>query len=136
MENQKQDPSYREIKEKARLFYKSIGSVWCPALDDEVFFDESGFRHLVQKGRRFRMKSEQKRRFALLKYAREVLESSSKCSENVRGVENSRAHYWKFKKDLDGIAITVVVRQMEGDDKRFLSIYGKKQKSAPESADS
>ena len=56
------EDSYEEAKRRAKLFYQGIGRVWCPALKDYIAFDERGFRHLIQKGRRFRMKSEHKRR--------------------------------------------------------------------------
>ncbi len=46
----------------AEAFYFGLGRVWCPALDDFVHFEKLGFRHLLQKGRKFRIKSEQHRR--------------------------------------------------------------------------
>ncbi len=43
------DESYQKEKKKAKEFYAAIGRVWCPALDEHVVFNNTGFRHLIRK---------------------------------------------------------------------------------------
>lgn len=136
MENENLCESYSEAKQKAKLFYKSIGRIWCPALDEEIFFNEKGFRHLIQKGRTPRLKSEQKRRFALLKHAKEIIESGLVVVEHKAEQKNQEVLYWRLKSCRDDVVITVIIQQVKNGKKHFLSVYGRKQKSALGSADS
>jgi hypothetical protein len=136
MENEVAQNSYQEAKENAKIFYKSIKRVWCPALNDFVSFGGVGFAHLIKKERRSRAKSEQKRRFALLPYVGEILKSKPFSSTEERIIGLSHVRYWKFIDYRNGEIIKVIVRQMDNGSKHFLSVYGRKQKSAHESANS
>ncbi len=135
MQNPIVEKSHREIKEEAEIFYKKIGSVWCPALNYSVRFDEIGFTHLQRKGRKFRAKNEQKRRFALLPSVENILISRPFSSYEERIIGSSHVQYWKFMDRRDANVIKVVVRQVNNGPKHFLSVYSRKQKPAPESAD-
>ena len=73
MENPVGENAYEEAEQKAKEFYKSIGRVWCPVLGDYVAFNKIGFRHLLGRGRKPRSRSDQMRRFALLRYAVDIL---------------------------------------------------------------
>jgi predicted RNA binding protein YcfA (HicA-like mRNA interferase family) len=124
--------NYETAKQNAKKIYASIKIVWCPALHDSVVFNRIGFQHLIQKGSAFRPKSEQKRRFALLVHAKDILQQSNVASEE----DKAGAKLWIISGNRDGIDIKIIVRQIGNGKKHFLSIYGKKQKSAPKSADS
>jgi hypothetical protein len=128
--------SYLEAKQKAKELYKSIGRVWCPALNDYVSFDKAGFRHLMQKGRVPRIKSEQRRRFALLVHVKDILNTEPFVSVEERIVNDNCVRYWKFVGNRGGVVVKLVVRQVEGRQKHFFSVYGQKQKPAPLRADS
>ena len=125
-----------------RDFYKNIGRAWCPALNDYVAFTSAGLRHLIRKGGKRRSNSEQARRFLLLPYAKEIVESSA--VEVVHGKDKiiradkrhgatvlirSHADFWTLTKTYGDTAITVVVRQLAGKEKHFFSIYNAKPKN-------
>jgi hypothetical protein len=61
------------VQRNAKVLYRKIGKVWCPALNDFIAFDNAGFQHLIRKGKELRPKSEQRWRFDLLEYAKGVL---------------------------------------------------------------
>jgi hypothetical protein len=44
----KYEDSYKQAKEKAELLYAKLDRVWCPALDEHVIFNRSGFQHLMR----------------------------------------------------------------------------------------
>ena len=66
--------SYRNKFLSAKKYYKSIGTIKCPALDNElVYFRRDGFEHLIRKDRKIRPIPDQLRRFKLLYKARMVM---------------------------------------------------------------
>ncbi len=125
-----------ENPNKRNLPYGKIGRIWCPSLKDDVAFDNNGFRHLIWKGRKHRPESDRKRRFALLKYAPEIV---AHPNSNINYKEQkafsiierhgkkiakaSRAKFWALSKKCDGKMITVVIRQIKSGKKHFFSIY-------------
>jgi hypothetical protein len=129
---------YGKAKQEAKEFYREIRRVWCPALNDYVKFGNDGLRHLMRKRGVFRPKSEQKRRFALLRDTTAIIanptmkasqnEKISLRSINRRGkklVVSSAAKFWKLTGRNENQVIKVVIRQFEGGKKEFLSVYGK-----------
>jgi hypothetical protein len=121
---------------KGKKLYKSIGNVSSPSLNDDVAFNSMGFRHLIRKHGVRRPKSEQKRRFNLLVFAREVIKNPDEIIHSEpkkvvklvyrhgkrKSIETS-AKFWKMKKKFPDKTITVVIRQFQGGKKHFLSIY-------------
>jgi hypothetical protein len=118
-------------KKQAKGFYKRIGETWCPPLKTWIKFDSSGFAHLIQKTNIPRSKAEQRRRFALLPDAVSILKDKDILPKHITKDTNpTPIHLWIFIKIKDNIRITVVVRQLGNSAYHFLSVYGKKQKSA------
>lgn len=128
----------KNIKE----FYKNLGSLWCPALDDHVTFANDGLRHLVRKNGKRRTKHEQARRFSLLPHAKEIIQDNTvkvihEESMTARLVKRhgaailtqSHANFWTLTKDYGSTAITIVIRQIENKEKHFFSIYDAKSKN-------
>ena len=122
--------------------YKNAGRVWCSALNDYVSFTNAGIQHLMRKNGKRRSLPEQKRRFRLLPYAREIIESQEvKISHekgetihfskqhNVAMIKKPPADFWKLTKAYGDATITIVIRQIEGKEKHFFSIYDAKQKN-------
>ena len=116
---------YEEARRKTELFYKNIGQIWCPSLNDVVIFNDAGLKHLIKKGRLPRPKSEQKRRFFMLRYVKEILRTKHPFSIDERVVAGVVIRCWKFVDTKNGHTIKIVVRQVEGRKKHFLSVYGK-----------
>ncbi len=111
-------------KEKYREFYMKVGSIPCPAFDNErVFFTEEGFKHLIEKGRRLRGKKDRNRRFKLLLDVPPILFHAKNYS-NYRKSEigGSIAHFWSIEQQL----LVVVIRQIGKGNKHFFSVFTKK----------
>jgi len=122
--------SYAETKRFLRQFYKNIGQIWCPVLNDYIVFTRRGFDHLIGKGDIVRPKSEQKRRFSLLPYVQDILiYPHAEFSYETKLINEKNIHYWKFTGAGGGMHITIIIKQTPKGKKQFLTVYGKKQKS-------
>jgi hypothetical protein len=122
--------SYADAKKKAKAFYKSIGRVWCPAVNEYVIFDSAGFRHLIQKTAIPRSRAEQLRRFALLPHVITILKKPDVIPRHfVKDAHEPPIHLWVFIEVKEGVRVTIVIRQSGNGKYHFFSIYGKKQKS-------
>ena len=129
-----QDPiaeeSYSAIKEKAKKQYAEIGHVWCPFLNENIYFTKAGFKHLIWKGARQRPKTEQKRRFLLLSFVKNIIESSDVVFKYER---RGGADFWASTNIYGNKKITLILRQLDGQAKHFFSIFSDKQKTASKS---
>ena len=112
--------SYKKAKYQAEKFYKKIGYVWCSALHDHVVFNRAGFRHLMRKGKIWRPKSEQKRRFALLPFVEMIIENPAAHFTTRQG---SNVTFWSFSKQDNNERITLIIRQVGNGKKHFFSIF-------------
>lgn len=87
-------PSKTEIellKEETRTLYKGIGSLWCPAVKDNVVFNAHGWRHLSfrRNGRR-RDPKDLKLRHRLFKNVHEVVKNSKVCLLSFKDISSRR----------------------------------------------
>ena len=121
--------SYDEARKKAKAEYISIQQVWCPALGDYVIFSSNGFRHLIRDGKKYRHKAEQKRRFALIPIAKKILEGSQVFARHAINSKEKNVIFWVFMREGEDKTIKVIVRQIEGQKKKFLSVFEKNKKS-------
>lgn len=135
---------YQSAKRHAHKFYKKIGEILCPALNNErIVFNNIGFNHLIRKIK-LRSRREQKRRFALLNYAKDILTSNKVFIEyrqeerqliiNKQGNPVARAiciYYWTFYYETKNSRIKLVVRQLGQGQKHFYSIMSDKRKKTP-----
>ena len=108
----------------AEALYFGFGCVWCPTLDDFVYFGKLGFRHLIRKGRKFRTRNEQCRRLALLPYTPIILKDKSAILD-ADNRYTEKIKYWTLKAPYKKDDITVVVMQIKQGKKYFVSIYAK-----------
>ena len=115
MENEKTARDYKETKQNAKEFYTSIGMVWCPALKDRVVFNRLGFQHLIRPKNIERPRREQRKRFALLPIARNIIENDDaitkrhqKVTTHIVKIHGARipirsyVNYWEFTERSDG----------------------------------
>jgi len=109
---------------EVRDAYKKIGTAQSSALcGDRVFFSNIGFNHLIRKKREPRSRKERDSRFALLKYAKDIIEGKEAeifYRQSVGAI--STMHFWAFAAIIDGRIIKVVVSQVNNERKQFLSI--------------
>lgn len=97
------------IKEK----YSSLGFTICPFLEQQVFFNNKGFKHLLYKsGNRKRDYSETLERSGYLGLAKEILSKTTTLQEKETLVsENKTVYYFGFIAIVENIKLKVVVRK-------------------------
>lgn len=126
-----EEVNYKTLKREAKQFYSSLKKVWSPALNEDVTFNSSGFRHLVWQKKTPRRQKEQIKRFGLLPHVAEVINSPDKSFEYRRiSKQTGDVQFWGFAKQIEVMQIKVVVRQVGNGNKHFFSIFEKKQKTA------
>lgn len=115
---------YYEKLNGANSFYFQIGTISCPALNNEkVHFERNGFRHLVRKGRKRRYIKDQLRRFKLLPNVTDVIKYGIKISYNKRISSNGIiVEFFTISLTKDGTRIKVIVRRINGGTLHFFSI--------------
>ena len=130
---------YPAYKKWAKKFYKKIGAVLSPALDNQyVSFNNTGFNHLIRK-LSLRSRNEQKRRFLLLPRAESIIKNPKAIivyrkeekkilikRKEIKILKESIIHYWTFVYFTDSRRIKVVIRQVNNGSKHFYSIMDKK----------
>jgi hypothetical protein len=120
MENPAFQSEYKKTKKEAREIYNKIGRVWCPALNDYIVFNRTGFRHLLRKNSLPRARNEQKRRFALLPQSALIL---SDPFVNITHRKEGKFDFWAFTKEHNNRKIKVIIRQIGEHQKHFFSIF-------------
>lgn len=130
---------YEKAKQKAKALYIAIGQVPATALNGElVSFTGVGFNHLMRKGRIPRTRNEQKKRFVLVPYIKQVIQNSRTVLEYRQTIEeieidrhgkkvliSSTAEFWKLVEKIDDCIVKVVIRQLDtGGPKHFFSVMG------------
>jgi hypothetical protein len=130
---------YLACKKWAKKFYKTIGIVLSPALDNQyVSFNNTGFTHLIRK-MSLRSRNEQKRRFLLLPKVESIIKNPKALivyrkeekkilikKKEAKILKESIVHYWTFVCFTDSKRIKVVIRQINNGSKHFYSIMDKK----------
>lgn len=130
---------YKACKKWAKKFYKKIGSIICPALDNQyISFNNTGFTHLIRK-MSLRSRNEQKRRFLLLPKVESIIKNPKAVivyrkeekkvfvkKKEIKFLKESTIHYWTFVHFTDSKRIKAVIRQVGGGFKHFYSIMDKK----------
>jgi hypothetical protein len=114
---------YRRAKKQAREEYGKLKSVWSPAFNDQIAFNNKGFKHLVGDGRRPRKRTDQIRRFILLPLAKSIIADVDICDDHR---QVGQTQFWALAKENGGEMVRVVVRQIGMGKKHFFSIYNQK----------
>jgi len=132
---------YVACKKWAKKFYKKIGIILSPALNNQyVSFNNIGFTHLIRK-MSLRSRNEQKKRFLLLPKAETIIKNPKAIivykkeekkilikTRKAKILKESTIHYWTFVYFTDSKRIKVVIRQVNNGSKHFYSIMDKKVK--------
>lgn len=127
----------KETKEKVEKEYKSIQKVWCPFLEDYVYFNVEGFEHLLFKSwNRTRAITEQYTRLRLFNLVPDIIRKSHTLQEYnetklfVRQKINSRwekrlktVYYHVFIAIVKKIRLKIIIKEIEGSNKIFYSLY-------------
>ena len=127
-----------KLIKKQRAYYKSIVSVFCPILQDTVFFTSEGFNHLLYKTyHKPRKLSERFMKLKCLDYATEVL---ANCNVILKTRESQGKIKEKYKKIIwhelvyevkKGTKVRVIVEKRGSGKNTFLSIMPHDKRSKP-----
>jgi len=118
--------NYEKLKEDALSFYNSIGKVFSPAFNQEVYFTAEGFNHIIFKGARSeRERPSQILRFKLLSLAQKLVKISTTYQELEETLKEFRVKsykktilktkpvtYWGVIAIIDGRKIKVIIRKI------------------------
>ncbi len=112
------------LREKTRLLYQKIGSVYCPYLSDRVYFSSEGFNHIrYRSARRERHPQVQYLRYKLLYLAPGLLEMSHTLQEyEKRDSSLSSTQFFGFIGILNQRKVKVIVKQSGRGNYHFWSI--------------
>lgn len=131
---------FNEVKREAEDFYEKIGSVPCPYFGEGVHFNVKGFDHLIFKGfGRTRPIQDQFSRLRHIKLAPEIIKNSKTlqgyyCINKLERIKRNskwekrmvKVSYYEFIAVMEShgsrVRVKVVVKQLEGAEKHFLSI--------------
>jgi len=131
-------------RDKAKKIYKKIGTIPCPFFSDEsVSFTSRRFEHILRdKGKRLRPVSQRLIRLRLIEYVEAIIKNEdgkvhvefrdeyeieryvNRHGEKI--LEKKKARFWAFYADIGGCKIKVVIGQIEGGKKEFLSVMTNK----------
>lgn len=129
---------FNQSKTEADTYFKSITSVKCPYFNnDPVYFNSEGFEHIIFKEwNKTRSKTEQYTRFRLLPLGVTVIKRSGTLQEfDERKIFVRRkskdgwnkilklVKYYVFVSIIGDLRLKVVVKEIEGGQKNFWSIY-------------
>lgn len=135
--NFKDDQDFEKVRSEAEMFYASIREIHCPYFGEKIGFNAAGLKHLKFKSNQVaRSHAEQYTRLKLLTLAPEVLS----LSRTVQGIwhtksfERIRMHsrtdvilkpifYYEFIAVLENVRVKVIVKQVDGREKFFWSIF-------------
>ena len=131
---------FNEVKYEAENFYNKIGKIYCPFFNEDVHFNIKGLDHLVFKEwNKTRTIKDQFVRFRHIKIAPEIIRQSKTLQGlwTTQKFERVKVHsrwdkvlklitYYEFIAVMDShgskIRVKVIVKQVEGGEKFFLSI--------------
>lgn len=107
---------------KHKVVYKNIEKVYCPYIDDFVYFTSSGFKHLLWKhGRGMRTVSEIIRRLCSINSAILIISKSGTLQE----YELSNTEFFCFIAIINSVKYKVVISKTRESKYKFVSVIPK-----------
>ncbi|OGY88869.1 MAG: hypothetical protein A2927_02640 [Candidatus Komeilibacteria bacterium RIFCSPLOWO2_01_FULL_45_10] len=118
--------NYQKLKEDAQQYYNSIGKIFSPAFNQEIFFNAEGFNHIIFKSARTeRERPSQILRFKLLPLGQKLIKVSTtyqEFEETIKEFEvkqhkkkvrvSKPVRYWGVIAIIDGRKIKVILRKI------------------------
>ena len=128
--------THQDLKTRSEAHYKTIGSVFCPALKENVHFTSEGFNHLQYKKGGLRIESEQRLKMKLIPLGKDIIGKTTTIQEYRKGIvrigkprtdgfsKTSLAQYWGFSHVfIDGnTRVRAVVRRVGNGQLHFWSV--------------
>jgi len=129
------DEKLVELKEKAELEYKEIGSVFCPYFQEDVNFNAKGLEHIKFKGRnKARSHQDQYIRLRCLSLAPKIISLSHTLQgyqerNEMVNVKSGKwkylmksVNYFEFVAVLKEVRVRIIVRKVGSGEPDFWSI--------------
>ncbi len=117
--------SSQEIIKNIRQNYRKLGSIECPAFNNEkVYFNHHGISHLIYKDRIPRDLKEIEKRYNLLLQVPKILKTIKSVDDEEKRVKNnSTAYFWTIKhKVSDTLSIRIILRRLNNGVLHFFSV--------------
>ncbi len=131
-----QEKSYAEFLKEKRAWYKTIGKVHCPVLNEDVVFNSKGFHHLRYDNHgKPRSIKEQKYKFSLLPLVIPVIKCANKIHEYKKQQYSKPLgkyfEIWELKEVVGqgNTTVSVVLRRIGDGSISFLSVWKKREKA-------
>lgn len=124
-----------DLKKQQRTYYKSIVSVFCPILNETVYFTAEGFNHLLYETYwKPRSIGEQYMKLMCLPFVPDVIKncpqiSTRKVTRVVKGKKKQGIHYQLVHEIKPKVKIRVVIERLGTGKYRFLSVMPHDKKS-------
>lgn len=126
----------KNLKIKQKKFYDSIVSIYCPILNNSVFFTSEGFNHLIYESNRMPRKiGEQFMKLKCLSDAPQVISKcqiitdTRKIQRKIKGIFKTVTRYELVHEVKKNIEIRVIVEKIGSGKFKFLSIMPHNKKS-------
>jgi hypothetical protein len=88
------------FEEKQKQLYKEFKPVYCPAMQETVYFNSDGFKHLIYSNRKGpRSRTERRRRLSLLPHVHEVISKSTQVMERIKS-QNPVIVTWALQSEV------------------------------------
>lgn len=88
-------PNIKKLRIEKKKFYKKIISIYCPVLNEVVYFTSEGFNHLLYKRHKTpRTIKEQYMKLMCISYITSVVQNAQKISE-TRIIKRKIHNEWK-----------------------------------------
>ncbi len=135
----KTQPNLAQLKLHTRAYYRRIGVVFCPVLNQDIHFTAEGYNHLINESNSTPGKSKPRKPAeqylklmnlnhvkAVLTYAT-VIKDTRKRRKNVKGVWKD-AFLYEIVHDINGTEISVIVERVGNGKTKFLSVFPTKKR--------
>lgn len=118
------------MEEKINNFkkeYKKIKFVKSPAfLNEKIYFDYDGLRHLIWKERLRRENRDIDRRISLFKKVPKIISTVDKYTDykEVKSSDSNKiVYFWRLKQIHKNKKISIIIRRIGNGKKKFFSVF-------------
>lgn len=117
--------SYKDLLAETATYYKSLGKIRCKHIDNNfIVFGNSGFTHLLMKGRKSRPINEQYRKLSLVWKIKSVIEDKDTLI-GLRIIKNHKygqINYISLSSKNNSKIIKVIIRKIGNGNYHFWSV--------------
>jgi len=130
--------SFKDFLREKRAWYKTVGKVRCPILNEDVIFNSKGFYHLrYDTFGKARSVKEQSYKLGLLPLVIPVIKNATKVhdykKEQYSKPLGKYFEIWELKEVVgqQNTLVSVVLRRIGNGNITFLSVWKRKDKKRP-----